>query len=144
VKKLVRKPTAEQSGPAHGMARRLISNPITIICGLIAVALLMIFAYFAYYRTHQKAVWVENVTVMISQTYPVTDDLSITLTDVKERPDPPGFVVMATVSHKDLADMKIRNASIGSIVTYPKEHGYSIELLKADSASAQFSITKNP
>jgi hypothetical protein len=124
------------------MLWRLISNRITIttVWGLIVVSLLFTIACD---RTPQKAVWLGDVTVMKSHPYPVTDDLSITLTDVTERADPPGFLVMATVSHKDLPDMKIRNASVGYTVTYPKEHGYRIELLEADLTSAKLKITKN-
>jgi hypothetical protein len=144
MKHAIQKPS-DQLKRAHKRVWQLVVKyrlPVLGATGVVAI--LVAVATVAYFRTRQKAVWVGNVTVVKSQTYPVTDDLSITLTDLKERPDQSGFVVMATVIHTDLPEMEIRNASVGYIVTYPKEHGYNIELIKADAASAKFSITKNP
>lgn len=85
-----------------------------------------------------------QVTVMKSQTMSVADDLNITLTDVVFEPNPPRYKVNAKVSYAGAPEMQIHDAKEGSIITYPKDHGYDIELLKADSVSAKFSIKKNP
>lgn len=143
MKKAIQNPSEEPSKPAYKRIWQLAVKHRLAILGAIGIAAVAV-AIFAYYRTHKKGIWIAAVTIKKSQTGPVTDELSITLTDVKERSDPPGFVVMATVSYTGLPDMKIRNASVGYVVTYPKEHGYTIELLKADSESAKFSITKDP
>lgn len=141
MKKLFHKQSEEQNKLAHGMVRRIASKPITIICVIVVVLLLAIYGY---YRTHQKAVLQGTVTVTKSQPGRV-GDLTITLTDVTFQSEPPTYSVTAKVLFDNgLPEMQIRKASEGYIVTYPKEHGYRIELLKADSVSAKFSIRKNP
>ena len=151
MKKAIQKPSDDLSKAAYRRVLSLVfQNPILSLVVTVVVVTALVAAAVAYYhyRTHrigvpQKGVFIATMTVMKSQTGRVTDELSITLTDVKERSDPAGFVVMATVSYGDLPEMKISNAAEGYIVTYPKEHGYSIELLKANSVSAKFSISKN-
>ena len=141
MRKSIQKPSEERSIPAHKRIWRFVSRHLVATISVIVLAALS--TIFAYYRTHQ-GVWIANVTVLKSQTAPVTNDLSITLNDVKERPDPPALVVMATVVYNDLPEMKISNAQEGYIVSYPKQHGYRIELIKVNATSAKFSITKNP
>ncbi|MEK6303419.1 MAG: hypothetical protein AABO41_22140 [Acidobacteriota bacterium] len=75
---------------------------------------------------------------------PVAENLSMTLIELAFQPKSATYSVTAKVVYKDLPEMQIRDAQEGYIVTYPKEHGYTIELLKADAVSAKFSITKNP
>jgi hypothetical protein len=85
-----------------------------------------------------------EATLLKSQTVPVSHDLKITLTDISFEPNPPRYKVNARVVYDDQPEMQMRDATEGYTVTYPKEGGYMIELLKADSASAKFSIKKNP
>jgi hypothetical protein len=85
-----------------------------------------------------------EVTIVKSQTVTVSDDLSITLTDITFEPNPPRYKISASVSYTAEPDMQIHDATEGYTVTYPKEHGYSIAVLKADSVSAKLSIKKNP
>lgn len=124
------------------MVRRIISRPITIICVIVVGLLLLVIV--GYYRTHQGPVLLGTVTVTKSQPDGL-GELTITLTDVTFQPEPPAYAVTAKVSFNNgLPEMQIRKAKEGYIVTYPKEHGYRIELLKANSDSAKFSISKNP
>lgn len=71
-------------------------------------------------------------------------DLKLTLMDLKFHSDPPRYTVTAKVNYDDLADMQLREAEEGAEITYPKEHGYRIKVVKVDAVSAKFSIVKNP
>lgn len=84
-----------------------------------------------------------QVRVMKSDPLSFDADLSITITDLKYNPNLKGYAVTATVKHEGLPEMYIKDAIEGYKVTYPKENGYDIQLLKADSISAKFSIRKN-
>lgn len=85
-----------------------------------------------------------RVTVRLNEAANVGNDLSITLTEVQQQPDTKKYKVWAKVLIKDQPDMQVRRAEEGYAVTYPEEHGYTIELIKATADSAKFSITKNP
>jgi hypothetical protein len=85
-----------------------------------------------------------EATLLKSQTVSVAPDLRITVTDITFEPNPPRYKINARVVYDDQPEMQMRDATEGYTVTYPKEGGYMIELLKADSASAKFSIKKNP
>lgn len=91
-----------------------------------------------------QAAWPAEVTIVKSQTLTVSDDLNITLTEVTFEPNPPRYKISASGSYKGEPDLQIYDAAEGYTVTYPKEHGYSIAVLKADSVSAKLSIKKNP
>jgi hypothetical protein len=91
-----------------------------------------------------QAPWPAEVTIVKSQTLTVSSDLSITLTDVTFEPNPPRYKISASVSYKGEPDLEIHDAAEGYMVTYPKEHGYKITILKAESVSAKVSIAKNP
>jgi hypothetical protein len=83
------------------------------------------------------------VTVLRSEPLKATEDLSIALTDLQFKDDPPGYTIKAKVMYKGFPEMQILDAVEGYKVTYPKENGYEIQLLKATSVSARFSIKKN-
>ena len=136
------KTSDERSVPAYDRVWRFVARHRVVVIGVMVLATLA--AGLGYYSSRPKGVWVATITVLKTQTGRVTNDLSISLTNIKERSDPPGYTVMATVTYTGLPDMQISNASEGYIVTYPKEHGYRIELLKANSGSAKFSISKMP
>lgn len=73
-------------------------------------------------------------------------ELRITPTALTLRSDPPPsrYVVTAKVQYKKLPEMQIRDAEEGAIIKYPKNHGYSIRIVKVNSNSASFAISKNP
>jgi len=83
-----------------------------------------------------------EVTVMKSQPLSVSDDLNLTLTDIRFEPD--GYRISGKATSKKWPEMQISNAKEEAVITYPKEHGYDIKILKIDSVSAKVSITKNP
>lgn len=62
----------------------------------------------------------------------------------KTDPPPPKYVVTARVQYKDLPELQIRDAAVGAKVTYPKEHGFTIRVVKVDANSASFAFSKNP
>jgi hypothetical protein len=84
-----------------------------------------------------------QVTIMKSQSIKVSEDLSISVDELTFLPNPARYVVTATVLYRDEPVMRILKGEQGYQVRYPKDHGYTIEVLKADSVSAKFMITKN-
>jgi|GEM_PF-4860768 len=85
-----------------------------------------------------------QVTILKSEEANFGRDLKITLMDPKFQPNPPRYIVTAKIHYDDLEEMQLRDAQEGAEVTYPKEHGYSIKVVKVDAVSAKLSITKNP
>ena len=83
-----------------------------------------------------------QVTAIKARTLNV-GNLTIIVTELKFRPEPPGYLVDAKVSYYG-SETLVRDAEEGAIITFPKEHGYDIKVVKADSVSAKFSIMKNP
>jgi len=83
------------------------------------------------------------ITVKLNETLSVGDDLRITLTEVL-RDESAKYRITAKVWLTNQPEMQIRKAEEGSTVTYPKEHGYTIKVLKIEPDSAKFSIAKNP
>lgn len=135
-----------------------ISGPLAVCCAIAAVIL----GVFSYYQSRQVDIWkaksdgakteadgvpslpsAARVRVKISETTKWSD-LSLSLTSINYRTDPPRYTVTARVICEGLQEMHIRNAEAGYTVLYPKENGYRIEVLAADSASATFSVTKYP
>lgn len=134
---------------------RVISTPVIVgaIIGAVAIGLLA-FLVSKGKRSNTDQVHGESMavssregpfrlTVRFNETAYV-GDLSITLTQVQQQPDTTNYKVWAKVSIKGQSDMQIRRAEVGSAVTYPEEHGYTIELINAMADLAKFSITKNP
>lgn len=80
-------------------------------------------------------------TLRLNETVTVADELKITLNTIKLRADK--YKVSATVFLGGEM-IKIINAEDGCEVTYPKEHGYRIALIKSEADSATFSIVKGP
>ena len=80
-------------------------------------------------------------TVRLNETLTVGNDLKITLNTILLQADK--YRVSATVLLRGEM-IKIINVEDGCVVTYPKEHGYRIALIKSETDSATFSIVKNP
>ena len=84
------------------------------------------------------------VTANLNQTLDFGDALQITLTKIEREGNSLTPTVTASVSVKDSPALVIRKAEEGAAVTYPKEHGYTIRILKIEAESARFSIVKDP
>ena len=110
--------------------------------GITATAIVVVLlGSFLYYRSKKEKVF--EVTLAKSQTANVSDGLTITVTDLKRKEAPERYTVFIKVLYKDLPEMQLKDGEVGSIIKYPKEHGYTIEVLKTNSDFARFLIKKD-
>jgi hypothetical protein len=71
------------------------------------------------------------------------DDLRISLIGVQFENNPPRYTVMASVSSPGVAKMDIKDATIGFTASYPDKGGFDIEILKTDTFSATFRVSRH-
>lgn len=84
------------------------------------------------------------ITIAKGESGKLDEDFRITVTGIAFKPDNSSYTVSARIAYKDLPEMQIRDAEIGSVIRYPREHGYLIQVTKVGSEFASFSIAKNP
>ncbi|PYP90265.1 MAG: hypothetical protein DMF61_00725 [Blastocatellia bacterium AA13] len=83
----------------------------------------------------------QQVGVSVGQPATVFNgDLKITVTDLRSGDGGDDYRVNATLVRAGMPPIKIKNAKVGYMVTYPEEGGYKITVLAADAQSAKFSI----
>lgn len=133
---------------ARGIFRQILRYP-KLLLGVVFIGLILA-AYPIYKRINNSqpptppSIYIEGykVRVDIGKTANYGNDLSIEVVRITEI-SPSQYKVDASVTYKKTQTATFRNAKVGSLLTFPEENGYNIQVFTIESERAIF-IVKAP